>query len=140
MTFKKTRNSEGFTLIELLIVVAIISILAAAVIITITPGERLREAREATRGANMAAIGTSIHLAVVDNKIPSIIGFTGCTDSTSTAKLFTQTCANTIEMGASPVDPQSGNFYYVMATTTGGTYRVEIRSNPTTDPTTIKVY
>ncbi len=61
-------TKRGFTLIELLIVIAIIAILAAAVIIAISPGQRLTEARESTRASHMASIGTAMHLAVVEYK------------------------------------------------------------------------
>ncbi len=138
MNTEKIRKEKGFTLIELLIVVGIIAILAAAVIITVTPGERLKEARDATRAANMAAIGTGLHVGVVDGKINSLLD-SNCVATTSYA-LFTQDCATVVAMGSAPTDPQSGNEYYTMATTVGGTYRVAVRSNPTTDATTTKVF
>ena len=66
-TLPRNVNAEGgFTLIELLIVIGIISILAAAVIITITPGERLEDARNATRDSHFSAIGTGLHMMVVE--------------------------------------------------------------------------
>jgi type IV pilus assembly protein PilE len=58
---------KGFTLIELLIVIGIIAILAAAIIVAITPGQRLQDAREATVKAQMQAIGTDAYRYVIDN-------------------------------------------------------------------------
>ncbi len=59
-------KSSGFTLIELLIVIGIIAILAAAIIVAITPGERLQDAREATVRAQMQAIATDAYRYVID--------------------------------------------------------------------------
>ncbi|MBI5221157.1 MAG: prepilin-type N-terminal cleavage/methylation domain-containing protein, partial [Candidatus Liptonbacteria bacterium] len=39
-------NTKGFTLIELLVVIAIIAILAAVVILTLNPGQLLKQARD----------------------------------------------------------------------------------------------
>ena len=136
MILKKTRNSEGFTLIELLIVVAIIAVLAAAVIITITPGQRLLEARNATRESHMSAIGTSLHLATID------LGWTTVTSSACVGASyanFTDACANVVGLGSAPRDPQTGNMYQTRETTAGGIVRVEIQSS-STDPTLTKIY
>ncbi len=65
-------KQRGFTLIELLIVVGIIGILAAMIIVAITPGERLQEAREATRNAHKQAIAIAVHYYVLDNELGSV--------------------------------------------------------------------
>ena len=50
------KTSSGFTLIELLVVIAIISVLASAIIVAITPAERIREARDAKRKSDTGQI------------------------------------------------------------------------------------
>ena len=59
--------NKSFTLIELLIVIAIIAILAVGIIILIIPGERLAQARDATRASHLHALETALYLYVVDN-------------------------------------------------------------------------
>ena len=76
MTKNYIIKGTGFTLIELLIVVAILAILAGTVIMIINPGERLQDAREATRESHMVSIGQAIHLAVLDCSTPT----TYCSD------------------------------------------------------------
>ncbi len=124
----KNKN-QGFTLIELLIVIGIIAILAAAVIITITPGERLEDAREATRASHMAAIGTALHMAVVDGDLANL------EDSDCVASAyadFTNACATAVGLGAAPEDPRSeGGLYQVKSVSDGA--RVQIRPAGTSD-------
>jgi len=61
------KKGAGFTLIELLIVIAIISILAAAIVVGINPARHFRTARNATRWSQMNAIATAIYSYAVDN-------------------------------------------------------------------------
>jgi len=61
------KNLGGFTLIELLIVIAIISILAAAVIIGINPARNFRNARNATRWNQMNVIATAVYSYAVEH-------------------------------------------------------------------------
>ncbi len=59
MTKRKKRNSlSGFTLIELLIVIGIIAILAAAIIIAVSPGDQLERTRQATVKTQMQSVST----------------------------------------------------------------------------------
>jgi len=62
----KNKN-QGFTLIELLIVIGIIAILAAAVIVSINPGQQFVQARNATRRNHMNTIATAVYSYVVEN-------------------------------------------------------------------------
>ncbi len=63
---KKRKNLSGFTLIELLIVIGIIAILAAAIIVAVSPGDQIQSAREATTKAQMQAIATAIYFCEVE--------------------------------------------------------------------------
>jgi prepilin-type N-terminal cleavage/methylation domain-containing protein len=136
----KISKKKGFTLIELLIVVAIIAILAAAVIITITPGQRLTDTRNATRRSHMAAIGTAAHTEVVINEdFVSIYNLlddaSGCNFATATDwNDLTDACAVIMGLGSAPVDPQNSDWsYQVQATATTAASRLNIR--PTTTAT-----
>jgi len=60
-------NLTGFTLIELLIVIAIITILSAAIVVGINPARHFASARNATRWSQMNAIATAIYSYAVDN-------------------------------------------------------------------------
>ncbi len=108
-------KNRAFTLIELLIVIAIIAILATAIIIVITPGERLLQARESTRASHMVAIGTAVHMAVVDG-LETCDGSTLCTSvadvltCTTPNNEFGSACATRVALAEAPQDPQGGNY------------------------------
>jgi len=57
-----SRNSIGFTFVEVLVVVAIITILAAAVIIVINPAKRFEEARDRQREMHLQTILNAIEM------------------------------------------------------------------------------
>jgi prepilin-type N-terminal cleavage/methylation domain-containing protein len=61
------KNKKGFTLIELLIVIAIITILAAAIIVGINPARHFAAARNATRWSQMNTIATAIYSYAVEH-------------------------------------------------------------------------
>lgn len=61
------KNKKGFTLIELLIVIAIITILAAAVIVGINPARHFKMARNATRWNQMNSIATAVYSYAVEH-------------------------------------------------------------------------
>ncbi len=58
---------RGFTLIELLIVIAIIAVIAAVVFVTLDPLTRFRDARDASRWADVSAVLSAIKIDQVDN-------------------------------------------------------------------------
>ncbi len=62
------RSSKGFTLIELLVVIAIISVLAVVVFVALNPAQRLKDAKDARRTADVDTILTAIHASIVDAK------------------------------------------------------------------------
>ncbi len=64
----KIKGNGGFTLIELLIVIGIISILAAAIIVAVAPGEQLGRARDASVRSHMQTIATSAYSYKIDNE------------------------------------------------------------------------
>ncbi len=118
-----TTNAKGFTLIELLIVVGIIGILAAAIIVAITPGERLQEAREATMRAHQQTIGTAVHVTMIDNEYADMTAFfggTNCVNNIATA--MSEACATDIGLPRLP-SPPTGSGYTMAAS---GTSRVTI--------------
>lgn len=61
------KNLRGFTLIELLIVVAIITILAAAIVVGINPARHFTNARNAARWSQMNVIATAIYSYAVEH-------------------------------------------------------------------------
>ncbi|MDO8664868.1 MAG: type II secretion system protein [Candidatus Liptonbacteria bacterium] len=98
---------KGFTLIELLIVIAILSILAVAVILTLNPAQMLAQARDSQRISDMATLKSAIALYLVDVTSPSIgtaslcyASFTGLASTTGcggrmvAATVTTTTAAN----------------------------------------------
>lgn len=69
MNSRKTpAKRDGFTLLELLIVLAILSILIAAVVIAINPGKQFSKARNAQRQANLRATITAIYENIINNR------------------------------------------------------------------------
>ncbi|MEK7185808.1 MAG: prepilin-type N-terminal cleavage/methylation domain-containing protein [Patescibacteria group bacterium] len=63
----KFSSAKGFTLIELLIVITIISALAIAVFVALNPAQRVKDANDARRAADVDSILTAIHSSIVDN-------------------------------------------------------------------------
>jgi prepilin-type N-terminal cleavage/methylation domain-containing protein len=103
---------KGFTLIELLIVIGIIAILTAVVIITVAPGERLAEARDATRTKHINALESALYVYAIDNDTyPATITET-LTEICNT-NLASPSCSGLIDLSATgiiiPVDPQGSD-------------------------------
>ena len=57
---------KGFTLIELLVVIGILAVLATATALIINPAELLKQGRDSTRVADLAAVSGPIQLYVTD--------------------------------------------------------------------------
>src|SRR4030066_1610378 len=62
--FRLLKSSAGFTFGEVLVVVAIITILAVAVIITVNPAKRFEEARDSQREIHLKTILNAIELRI----------------------------------------------------------------------------
>ncbi|MFA6410432.1 MAG: prepilin-type N-terminal cleavage/methylation domain-containing protein [Candidatus Buchananbacteria bacterium] len=60
------KKVKGFTLIELLIVIGIIAILASIIYVSVDPGRRLGEARDAARWSSVNAILNAYLKSTVD--------------------------------------------------------------------------
>ena len=61
-------SARGFTLIELLVTLTIIAILAVSVFVALNPAQRLKDAKDARRAADIDSVLTAIHQSIVDNK------------------------------------------------------------------------
>ena len=120
-------NKKGFTLIELIIVIAVISILAAAIVVAVDPARRLHETRNARRWIDVSTIQDAIKKHQSDNEgdfLPEIEALSGgplyiigtstgscavtCGDTTADSS-----CVDLSDIGAnylaiSPLDPQDG--------------------------------
>ena len=74
---------KGFTLIELLVVIAILAVLATVIVVIINPAELLRQARDATRVSDMAALNSAVALYLSDVTAPYLNNGTNCAPSTA---------------------------------------------------------
>ncbi len=59
-------NIKAFTLIELIIVIAIISLIAAAVFVSVNPAKRLGDTKDSQRLADLTAINKAVNLYTAD--------------------------------------------------------------------------
>jgi len=106
------REEKAFTLIELLIVIAIIAILAAAVIISVNPGELLAKARDATRERHVKALESAVYTYHIDNlEFPT--GITTTLTEICNTNIEGVACGelidlSSLELASIPVDPQGG--------------------------------
>lgn len=64
----KNTAQKGFTLIELLVALTIVAILAVSVYVALNPAQRLEDAKDARRAADVDSILTAVHQYIVDNK------------------------------------------------------------------------
>lgn len=62
------KSKSGFTLIELLVALTIVAILAVSVYAALNPAQRLKDAKDSRRAADVDTILTAIHQSIVDNK------------------------------------------------------------------------
>jgi prepilin-type N-terminal cleavage/methylation domain-containing protein len=139
------KNKSGFTLIELLLVVTILSLLAVAVLVALSPSQRLADTKNARRTTDVETILMAIHQSIIDNKaLPSNMpaantevqlgtAGSGCTTSSGGCSVSQAACVNLLTgtynvakyLKTMPIDPTGGTTYD--ATKTG--YSVMIDSN-----------
>jgi prepilin-type N-terminal cleavage/methylation domain-containing protein len=97
MQSERDARSHGFTLIEVLLVIAILSILAAIVIVAINPSKQFGEAQNAQRRSDIEAILNATHQYSLDNggTLPgggSIVTGTDCMNDGVTICRSQQSC------------------------------------------------
>jgi type IV pilus assembly protein PilA len=109
-----TTKQSGFTLLEVLLVVAIISILAAIVIIAINPTKQLGDTRNAQRSNDVTTVLDAVYQYAIDNNA----GIPASITSTPTEICVTTgvACTGLVDLGvvtssskylvAIPSDPQ----------------------------------
>ena len=114
MIKKSFRSRGGFTLIEILVVIAIITILAAIVIVAINPSRQFSLARNAQRWSNINTILSAVYQYATDNSgsLPSLITTTSTeiyktgAAGTSTALIDLSVLTNSERyMTSMPIDP-----------------------------------
>jgi len=134
---------RGFTLLELLIVIAIIAILAVVVFVALDPLTRFRDARDAQRWSDVAAVLDAVKLDQVDNGGAYIAAVSGLTaanyytlgtcanggDAGCTAQVTQAACADLSGIATEgyipsiPLDPSTGTAaltdYYIMRAANG---------------------
>lgn len=64
----KKNKKEGFTLIEILVVIGIIGILAAVVLVAVSPGRQFKQARDTQRVANVNTLLNAIGQNMSDHQ------------------------------------------------------------------------
>lgn len=126
----KLSLKKGFTLIELLVVIAIVIALGVAVFAALNPGQRLKDARDARRTADVDSYLTAIHQYIIDNKGTAPTGLTAtetqigtgvavCTIATGGCTVIAVACVDmsstTTGLGkylkTMPIDPLGGTTY-----------------------------
>lgn len=108
-----TRRKSGFTLLEVLLVIAIIAVLAVIVIIAINPAKQLALARNAQRATDARTILNAVKQYSIDHGGDVPVGIT---------ENLTEICALGVANCSGLVD--------LSALTTGGTYVVDIPTDP----------
>jgi len=111
------KNPKGFTLIEILVVIAIITILAAVVIIAVNPARQFALARNTQRWTAVNSLLNAVHQNMVDNQ--GAFDFSGCGASsmpTSTTAIASTGgvdlcgCLVPTYLASLPYDPSTGSY------------------------------
>ncbi len=124
---------RGFTLIELLIVIAIIAILSIAVVVVLNPVEMLKQARDATRLSDFAAINSIIPLLLVESG--SFVGTWWYSSTTCTAVGDHPTTGLPCSVNASTTINGSGWITVDFTGLTGGSPLARLPLDPVNDVT-----
>jgi prepilin-type N-terminal cleavage/methylation domain-containing protein len=101
---KKKTLKLGFTLMELLIVIGIIAILVVGTIITISPGEKLLNARNNQRKAQVEVI-----YGAIEQYVFQYGAYPDCVTTTETDMLACETDIVPLYFTELPLDPVCGD-------------------------------
>lgn len=85
-------DRRSFTLIELLVVIAIIAVLAAVVILTLNPGELLKQSRDSNRVSDIDSLNHALNLYLAD--VSSAVSFGTANTVYVSLPDSSATCAN----------------------------------------------
>ena len=152
MIQKSFRGRGGFTLIEILVVIAIITILAAIVIVAINPSRQFSLARNAQRWSDVNTVLSAVYQYATDNSgsLPSLLTTTSTeiyktgSTGTSTALVDLSVLTNSERYITSmPIDPScptgcnaAGTGYSILKSANG---RVTVSASLAEASTTITV-
>ena len=119
----------GFTIIELVLVIGIISLLAATVIVAMTPGKEMREARNTLRENDIQSILTATYEYAIDHdgNFPAGIALEAATEICVTGSTDCDAGGVNLDvltgvLGKIPSDPQAtgtGTEYYISRDASG---------------------
>lgn len=123
-------KSKGFTLIELLVVIGILAILATVVLVAISPGRQMAQARNSERWAEVNTLLNAIGQYQVDNAgLPACIATTTKCIGTGGACCDLSTDLVPTYVAAIPEDSKTGSAAdtgYDVSTSGPPSYRVII--------------
>ena len=110
------KKVRGFTLTELLIVVAMITVLAAAIILIINPAKLLAKSRDSQRFSDITGIVNAMNLYLADNKPLVVKGPFLSTDGTNNGTGWIPINFTLVSSGAPlgvlPIDPVNNATYH----------------------------
>lgn len=121
INFKTIRTQAGFTLLELMIVIAILSLISAAVIAVVNPADQIKKANDTKRKSDLGQIGKALEQYYDDN---------GRYPASNAAYQIVGLDTNPLAWGVSwppymellPQDPSGSKYYSYYSDEIGQTY------------------